>query len=415
MSNQPNPSGVGAAGASNGSFPPPIPPVPQPSAAPTPAPAAAPPTRSGTGRRARTAAVVASSPDTDYPSTQSLPSSAELEREAERTSRSNASPRADVERAGELLGRVSDIFSQRVVGQEQLRLALVSSLIAGGHILLESVPGLAKTTAAQTLAAAVSGTFHRIQCTPDLMPNDIVGTQVLNYATGEMTTQLGPVHANIVLLDEINRSSAKTQSAMLEAMQERQTSIGGVIYPLPQPFMVMATQNPIEEEGTYVLPEAQMDRFLMKEVLTYPKPAEEADVLDRISNGAFEEPIRNRPISTEDVEWLAGAVERVYVDPVIKQYIVALVNTSRGGGPRPVPGLERHVRVGASPRGGIALMKIAQAVALQAGRTYVTPDDVRLLRYGVLRHRLVLTYDALADDIAPESIIDAIFAAVPTP
>ena len=353
-----------------------------------------------------------------YPGTGPLPSSSELRREAQRTARIAArttSPEEDVERARALLKRVTTTFSERVVGQQRLRVALVSCLIAGGHVLLESVPGLAKTTAAQTLAAAVSGSFRRIQCTPDLMPNDIVGTQILNYATGEMTTQLGPVHANIVLLDEINRSSAKTQSAMLEAMQERQTSIGGVVYPLPHPFMVLATQNPIEEEGTYVLPEAQMDRFLMKEVLSYPKPAEEVDVLDRISSGSFDRPITTRPISTDDVEWLQGAVERVYVDPVIKQYLVAVVNTSRGGGPRPVPGLERHVRVGASPRGGIALMKIAQAVALQAGRTYVTPDDVGLLRHAALRHRLVLTYDALADDIAPEAIIDAIFAAVPTP
>ncbi|MCL3777798.1 AAA family ATPase [Actinomyces sp. 186855] len=341
-----------------------------------------------------------------------------MRREAQRTARIDArptSPEEDVARAGELVKRVTKVFSQRVVGQDQLRVSLLSTLIAGGHVLLESVPGLAKTTAAQTLASAVSGSFRRIQCTPDLMPNDIVGTQVLNYATGEMTTQLGPVHANIVLLDEINRSSAKTQSAMLEAMQERQTSIGGVIYPLPHPFMVLATQNPIEEEGTYVLPEAQMDRFLMKEVLSYPRPHEEADVLDRVSRGSFDKPVTTPPITTEDVEWLQGAAERVYVDPVIKQYIVALVNTTRGGGPRPVPGIERHVRVGASPRGGIALMKVAQAIALQAGRTYVTPDDVGLLRHSVLRHRLVLTYDALADAVAPEAIIDAVFAAVPTP
>ncbi|WP_243106874.1 AAA family ATPase [Actinomyces lilanjuaniae] len=322
---------------------------------------------------------------------------------------------ADIQRAGTLLDRVARIFSQRVVGQDQLRTVLVTTLVSGGHVLLESVPGLAKTTAAQTLASAVSGSFRRIQCTPDLMPNDIVGTQILNYATGEMTTQLGPVHANIVLLDEINRSSAKTQSAMLEAMQERQTSIGGVVYPLPQPFMVLATQNPIEEEGTYVLPEAQMDRFLVKEVLTYPRPTEEVDVLDRISDGSFDRPVVEAPISTDDVEWLQATAEHVYVDPVIKQYIVALVNTSRGGGPRPVTGLDAQVRVGASPRGGIALMKVAQAIALQEGRGYVIPDDVRLLRHAVLRHRLVLTYDALADAVAPESIIDAIFAAVPTP
>lgn len=328
---------------------------------------------------------------------------------------SQGATEADIQRAGTLLDRVARIFSQRVVGQDQLRTVLVTTLVSGGHVLLESVPGLAKTTAAQTLASAVSGSFRRIQCTPDLMPNDIVGTQILNYATGEMTTQLGPVHANIVLLDEINRSSAKTQSAMLEAMQERQTSIGGVVYPLPQPFMVLATQNPIEEEGTYVLPEAQMDRFLMKEVLTYPRPTEEVDVLDRISDGSFDRPAVEAPISTDDVEWLQATAERVYVDPVIKQYIVALVNTSRGGGPRPVPGLDAQVRVGASPRGGIALMKVAQAIALQEGRGYVIPDDVRLLRHAVLRHRLVLTYDALADAVAPESLIDAIFAAVPTP
>ena len=353
-----------------------------------------------------------------YPGTGPLPSSSELRREAQRTAEVSArttSPEEDVERARALLKRVTSTFSERVVGQQRLRVALVSCLIAGGHVLLESVPGLAKTTAAQTLAAAVSGSFRRIQCTPDLMPNDIVGTQIYSYETGKFTTQLGPVHANVVLLDEINRSSAKTQSAMLEAMQERQTSIGGTIYKLPNPFTVMATQNPIEEEGTYVLPEAQMDRFLMKEVLTYPKPAEEADVLDRISSGSFDRPITTRPISTDDVEWLQGAAERVYVDPVIKQYIVALINTSRGGGPRPVTGIDRHVRVGASPRGGIALMKVAQAVALQAGRTYVTPDDVSILRHSVLRHRLVLTYDALADGVAPETIIDAVFSAVPTP
>ncbi|OLO62019.1 AAA family ATPase, partial [Actinomyces oris] len=271
-----------------------------------------------------------------------LPSREALRREARAASSRRGAGDADVERAAELLKSVANIFSQRVVGQEQLRTALVTALMSSGHILLESVPGLAKTTAAQTLASAVSGSFRRIQCTPDLMPNDIVGTQILNSSTGEMTTQLGPVHANIVLLDEINRSSAKTQSAMLEAMQERQTSIGGVVYPLPHPFMVLATQNPIEEEGTYVLPEAQMDRFLMKEVLTYPRPSEEADVLDRISNGTFDQPVTGRPISTDDVEWLQRAAERVYVDPVIKQYIVALINTSRGGGPRPVPGLDRQ-------------------------------------------------------------------------
>ena len=321
----------------------------------------------------------------------------------------------DMERAQALLRRIQQIFAQRVVGQSGLRTALVSSLLSGGHVLLESVPGLAKTTAAQTLASAVSGSFHRIQCTPDLMPNDIIGTQIFDYTSGQLTTQLGPVHANMVLLDEINRSSAKTQSAMLEAMQERQTSIGGEIYKLPAPFMVMATQNPIEEEGTYVLPEAQMDRFLVKEVLTYPTPNEEVEILERLADGSLSAPLSVEPITLEDVEFLQKAASNVFVHRTIKEYVVALINTTRGGGPRPLDKFTEHVRVGASPRGGIALMKIGQALALMNGRSYVVPDDIKAMRHAVLRHRLVRTYDALANNVSPESLIDAVFAAVPVP
>ncbi len=321
----------------------------------------------------------------------------------------------DKERAQALLKRIDGIFDQRVVGQQSLRTALTASLLASGHVLLESVPGLAKTTAAQTLASAVSGSFHRIQCTPDLMPNDIVGTQIFNYTSGQLTTQLGPVHANLVLLDEINRSSAKTQSAMLEAMQERQTSIGGEVHKVPTPFMVMATQNPIEEEGTYVLPEAQMDRFLLKEVLTYPAPTEEVEILERLADGSLAAPLTVKPIELADVEFLQEITSRVFVHRTIKEYVVALINTTRGGGPRPLPGFSDHVRVGASPRGGIALMKLAQAIALMNDRTYVVPDDVKVLRHAVLRHRLVRTYDALANNVTPESLIDAVFAAVQVP
>lgn len=318
-------------------------------------------------------------------------------------------------RAGALLGRVEDLFSQRVVGQNELRNAMIAALLAQGHVLIESVPGLAKTTAAQTLAQSVSGTFHRIQCTPDLMPNDIVGTQIFNPATGHFSTQLGPVHANFVLLDEINRSSAKTQSAMLEAMQERQTTIGGENFPLPVPFMVMATQNPIEEEGTYVLPEAQMDRFLMKVVITYPNRAEELEILEMIDADAFEQPLSAAPISLEELEELQGYSSRVFVHKAIKSYIVDIVNTTRGGGPNPIPGLAEQLRLGASPRGGIALMKVAQAVALMKGRNYVIPDDVKAMRYSVLRHRLVRTWDAVADDVPVQGLIDATFQAVPVP
>lgn len=317
--------------------------------------------------------------------------------------------------AKSLLDRMTTIYQHTVVGQEGLRRALTASLLAGGHVLVESVPGLAKTTAAQTLASAVSGTFHRIQCTPDLMPNDIVGSQIWNQERGEMVTQLGPVHANMVLLDEINRSSAKTQSAMLEAMQERQTTIGGVNHKLPSPFMVMATQNPIEEEGTYVLPEAQMDRFLLKEVITYPTPVEELEVLTRIDSGQMTSQASFAPITLDDVRTLQEARRRVFVHETLKAYIVDIVNTTRGAGPNPLPGWNKHVRVGASPRGGIALMQIAQAIALMAGRNHVMPDDIKEMRYGILRHRIIRTFDALADNVSIEGLIDAVFNAVPVP
>ena len=321
----------------------------------------------------------------------------------------------ELKRSKELLDRIQKIFSERVVGQENLRETLIVGLLAQGHILMESVPGLAKTTAAQTIAQAISGSFHRIQCTPDLMPNDIVGTRIWNQAENEMTTELGPVHANIVLLDEINRSSAKTQSAMLEAMQEGQTTIGGIVYPLPKPFMVMATQNPIEEEGTYVRPEAQMDRFLMKEIITYPKPLEELEVLNRIEAGTMEKPIDAEPISLEDLTFLQQMTRRVFLHDTLKAYIVDIIKTTRGMGPNPLPGFSQHVRVGASPRGGIALMRVSQAVALMAGRNYVMPDDIKKLRHAILRHRIIRTFDAMADEISVDGLIDAVFNAVAVP
>ena len=321
----------------------------------------------------------------------------------------------ELKRSKELLDRIQKIFAQRVVGQEQLRETLIVGLLAQGHILMESVPGLAKTTAAQTMALAISGSFHRIQCTPDLMPNDIVGTRIWNQAQNEMTTELGPVHANIVLLDEINRSSAKTQSAMLEAMQEGQTTIGGTVYPLPKPFMVMATQNPIEEEGTYVLPEAQMDRFLLKEIITYPAPVDELEVLERIDSGVMSLPTSSEPVSITDVLLLQDLTRRIYVHSTLKAYIVDIINTTRGAGPNPLPGWTKHVRVGASPRGAIALMQISQALALMDGRNYVVPDDIKKLRYGILRHRIIRTFDALADNVSVEGLIDAVFNAVPVP
>ena len=311
--------------------------------------------------------------------------------------------------------RLSAAFRTRVVGQEALRTSLLVTLLGRGHLLIESVPGLAKTTAAHTLADAVGGSFSRIQCTPDLLPSDIVGTQVFDTATGTFSTQLGPVHANVVLLDEINRSSAKTQSAMLEAMQERQTSIGGVIHPVPDPFVVLATQNPIEHEGTYELPESQLDRFLLKEVLSYPAPLEEVEILDRVEQRAITRPLeRGLQVSLDDLRRAQRAVETVYVDPAIKRYAVALVQATRPPS-EALGGLERFLTAGASPRASIAFAQVGRVLALLAGRTYVVPDDIRHLRNQVLRHRILLNYEAVADGVRPEQVIDAVFEAIPTP
>lgn len=323
---------------------------------------------------------------------------------------------SDLARSRSLIGAVSTLFRAKVVGQENLLLSLVVSLLANGHILLESVPGLAKTTGAKTLADAIAASFRRIQCTPDLLPSDIIGTQIYNYSKGTFETRLGPVHANFVLLDEINRSSSKTQSAMLEAMQERQTTIGGVLYQLPQPFLVLATMNPIEQEGTYELPEAQMDRFLLKEVLTYPTPAEEIEILNRIESGIIDAKVdAARVVDIKEIIYLQELVKQIYVDASVKQYIVNIVNATRYPGAVISPELGRYVENGASPRGSITLMQIARAIALINGRDYVTPDDVKLLRHSALRHRIILNFEAVADNVHQEAIIDAIFAAIQAP
>lgn len=320
--------------------------------------------------------------------------------------------------ANQSIQTVFDAFSSRVVGQENLRTALMVSLMTGGHILLESVPGLAKTTAVQTLAASVHGSFKRIQCTPDLLPSDIIGTQIYDHNKGEFRTELGPVHANFVLLDEINRSSAKTQSAMLEAMQEKQTSIGGQRYDLPKPFIVLATQNPIEQEGTYELPEAQLDRFLLKEVLSYPAPDEELEILKRIESGKLSETPNNSNtpnIELAAVETLQNLAQKVYIDDAIKNYIVKIVSATRNPASIIPSETARYVQYGASPRASIAFQQVAKALALINGRNYVIPEDVKQLRHSVLRHRIILNFEAIADQVHPEVIIDSIFNAVPVP
>ncbi|GAA1340282.1 MoxR-like ATPase [Arthrobacter roseus] len=277
-----------------------------------------------------------------------------------------------------------------------------------------AVPGLAKTTAAQTLADAIAVSFSRIQCTPDLLPSDIVGTQIYNAGTGTFKTELGPVHASIVLLDEINRSSSKTQSAMLEAMQERQTSIGGAVYPMPSPFLVLATQNPIEQEGTYVLPEAQLDRFLFKERLQYPSAAEEAEVVRRVHDGRLEghmDPVVGR----DEILRLQADVPRIYLDASLVEYIVSLVHATRYPGGLLTPELVRMVQWGASPRASIAFSRAARCVALLQGRDHVLPEDIKELAHRVLRHRIILGFEAVAAGVTQDDVVDALLATVRTP
>jgi MoxR-like ATPase len=326
----------------------------------------------------------------------------------------------ELDRARSILATITSSYEHTVVGQSGLRSSLLIALMTGGHILLESVPGLAKTTAAKALADAVSASFKRIQCTPDLLPSDIIGSQVFDYATSSFSTQLGPVHANFVLLDEINRSSAKTQSAMLEAMQERQTTIGGEIFPLPHPFLVLATQNPIEQEGTYHLPEAQLDRFLLKEVLDYPAFAEEIEILARLEAGVYDDAddstdVAPATVSIDDVLFLQSVTKRVFLDDSITNYIVSAVYVTRHAEQYIGAELAGCIEYGASPRASIAFSKAARALALLAGRDHVLPDDVKALRHAVLRHRIILNFEAIADDVVPETIIDAVFDAVQAP
>ena len=321
---------------------------------------------------------------------------------------------ADLEWAEETLGALATRFSSVVVGQERLLRSLLTTVLSSGHVLLESVPGLAKTLAASTLASSFSASFARVQCTPDLLPSDIIGSQIFDPSTKGFVTELGPVHANFILLDEINRSSAKTQSAMLEAMQERQTTVGGTSYRLPDPFVVLATQNTIEEEGTYVLPQAQLDRFLLKEVIDYPIPNDEIEVLHRVETGAITDP-GPAVCGTDDLLKLQRLAAAVRVADPIKRYIVEIVNVTRRPGDFLDSGQARWIEHGSSPRGAIAFLLAAKASALLDGRDHVIPDDVTGMRHPVLRHRLLLSFEALAERVAPESLIDDVFAAVPTP
>ena len=326
---------------------------------------------------------------------------------------SNPVTQEELQRALNILEQLKNYYRVRIVGQEQLGLSLIMALMANGHILLESVPGLAKTTAAKIITNAVNGAFSRIQCTPDLLPSDIIGSQIFNYSKSNFETKLGPVFANFVLLDEINRSSAKTQSAMLEAMQERQTTIGGLIYKMPEVFIVIATQNPIEQEGTYALAEAQADRFLIKEKIFYPSQAEEIAILNRLESNVFDD--TSAILSLDDVIFLQNVTKKVFVDDNVKKYITQLVDATRYPAKYIDKEMAKYVTMGSSTRGSIAFLECSKANAVINGRGFVTPDDVKTVAFRVLRHRIALSFTAVSEGITQEQIIGNILKVVPTP
>ena len=323
----------------------------------------------------------------------------------------------DMSWSQQALAKLDSFFSSRVIGQKNLERALVAALLGDGHVLIESVPGLAKTTAARAVADAVNGQFSRIQCTPDLLPSDIIGTQIYRQDSGSFETVMGPVFANFVLLDEINRSSAKTQSAMLEAMAERQVTIGGTSYPMPEDvFIVIATQNPIEQEGTYPLSEAQSDRFMIKETLYYPAAGEDLQILNLFENRSRQRNVQASPVlEIKDVARLQRITEAVYCDDSVKQYISSVVTATRNADNVLPNELKGYVRLGASPRAMIAFLKMGKAEALMQGRAYVTPDDIKNSAYAVLRHRIALRYTAAADNVTTDIIINHLLNAIPTP
>ncbi len=306
----------------------------------------------------------------------------------------------------ELVARIREEVGKVIVGQERLIDRLVLALITDGHILLEGVPGLAKTLSVNTLAKALGLDFRRISFTPDLLPADVVGTLVYSPKTGEFTPKKGPVFTNLLLADEINRAPAKVQSALLESMQERQVTIGDETYRLPQPFLVLATQNPIEQEGTYPLPEAQVDRFMFKCLVETPSKADERRIMERFAQGA-KPPEANTVATPEDIATLRATLKEVYCDEKVGDYILDIVFKTREA--------SEMIQIGASPRATLALNKAARANALVHGRAYATPQDVKEIVHDVLRHRILLTYEAEAEGITSDKIIDKILSEVPVP
>jgi MoxR-like ATPase len=311
------------------------------------------------------------------------------------------------------LYRLREEIGRVIVGQRYLVDRLVIGLLANGHVLLEGVPGLAKTLSVKTLAETIDASFHRLQFTPDLLPADLIGTLIYSPRDGAFTTKKGPIFANIILADEINRAPAKVQSALLEAMQERQVTIGDETHPLPDPFLVLATQNPIEQEGTYPLPEAQVDRFMLKLSISYPSREEEREILDRMASTNHHDGA-SAVIHTDDILRLRRLVDQVYLDDKIKNYIIDLVFATREPATYKLD-LQRLIQYGASPRATLYLTLAAKAHALLQGRGYVTPQDVKSIGPDVLRHRVIVTYEAEAEDIDADALIKSVFDGVPVP
>ena len=326
--------------------------------------------------------------------------------------RSAQPPQPPAERPRHPLEQALYEVKKTIVGQDELLERMFVALLARGHLLVEGVPGLAKTMAVKSLAQTVGGQFHRIQFTPDLVPADIIGTRIYNQREGEFQISLGPVFANLLLADEINRAPAKVQSALLEVMQERQVTIGRETYPAPDPFLVMATQNPIESEGTYPLPEAQVDRFMLKVLVGYPTPAEEFVVVERMTS-----PLEST-LQILDGEQLRGyqqAADAVYVDPAVIEYAVRLATATRDLASVGLPELARYVSFGASPRASINIVLAAKALAFMRGRAYALPADARDLARDVLRHRIVLSYEGLADGVTPDDLLAQVLERVSLP
>ncbi len=299
-----------------------------------------------------------------------------------------------------------------IVGQDHLLERLIVALLARGHILVEGVPGLAKTMAIKTLAEAIGGEFKRIQFTPDLVPADLIGTRIYNQKTGEFNTSLGPVFTNLLLADEINRAPAKVQSALLEVMQERQVTIGRETFKVPEPFLVMATQNPIETEGTYALPEAQVDRFMLKVLVDYPTSTEEFVIVERMTG--FLETVQ-KVLTTDQLLDLQKKAYAVYADPALLEYAIRVVTATRQPAQFGLKELEHYMLFGASPRASINLILTAKALAFVRGREYVLPQDVLDMAYDVIRHRIVLSYEALSDGVTADDILRKIFDRIPIP